>query len=68
MPDQRVKAPLSVSGAEVDLTVSESQPITAVPEASVDAIHLPVSRLVWAMVPLQRLTEMRPPEACWNRT
>jgi integrase len=43
--------------------VRESQPIKPVPDAFVDAIKPYVSRQVWAMVELQRLTAMRPGEA-----
>lgn len=48
--------------------VRESEPVKPVPEAFVDAIRPHVSRLVWAMVELQRLTGMRPQEVCLIRT
>ncbi len=40
--------------------VRESEPVRPVPEAAVDAVRPHVSRQVWAMVELQRLTAMRP--------
>ncbi len=40
----------------------ESEPIKPVPEEHVDAIRSHVSRQVWAMIELQRLTGMRPGE------
>ena len=46
----------------------ESEPVKPVPEAFVDAIRPHVSRQVWAMVELQRLTGMRPGEVCSMRT
>jgi integrase len=48
--------------------VRESKPVKPVPEAFVDAIRPHVSRQVWAMVELQRLTAMRPGEACIMRS
>lgn len=49
-------------------TARESPPVTAVPEAFVDAVRPYVSRQVWAMVQLQRLTAMRPGEVTGLRT
>lgn len=46
----------------------ESDPVTAVPDAHVDAVKSHVSRQVWAMIELQRLTGMRPGEVCAMRT
>ena len=46
----------------------ESEPVRPAPEASVDAIRPYVSRQVWAMVELQRLTGMRPGEVRQMRT
>jgi integrase len=40
----------------------ESEPVRPVPDALVDAIRPFVSRQVWAMIELQRLTGMRPGE------
>ena len=48
--------------------VRESEPVKPVPEAFVDAIRPHVSRQVWAMVQLQRLSGMRPQEVCMIRT
>jgi integrase len=48
--------------------VRESQPVKPVPDAFVDAVRPHVSRQVWAMVELQRLTGMRPGEVCSMRT
>jgi integrase len=48
--------------------VRESEPVKPVPDAFVDAIKPHVSRQVWAMVELQRLTGMRPGEVCSMRT
>jgi integrase len=47
--------------------IRESEPVRPVPEAFVDAIRPHVSRQVWAMVELQRLTGMRPGEVCIMR-
>jgi integrase len=47
--------------------VRESEPVKPVPDAFVDAIRPRVSRQVWAMVELQRLTGMRPQEVCLIR-
>ena len=44
--------------------VRESEPVRPVPDAFVDAIRPHVSRQVWAMVELQRLSGMRPGEVC----
>jgi hypothetical protein len=46
----------------------ETEPITPVPDASVDAIRPHVARQVWAMIELQRLTGMRPGEVVTMRT
>lgn len=46
----------------------ESKPVKPVPEAFVDAVNPFVSRQVWAMIELQRLTGMRPGEVCSMRT
>jgi integrase len=48
--------------------VRESEPVKPVPDAFVDAIEPHVSRQVWAMVELQRLSGMRPGEVCSMRT
>ncbi len=48
--------------------VRESEPVRPVPDAFVDAIRPHVSRQVWAMVELQRLSGMRPGEVCSMRT
>jgi integrase len=46
----------------------ESEPVKPVADALVDAIRPHVSRQVWAMVELQRLTGMRPGEVSIMRT
>jgi integrase len=48
--------------------VRESKPVKPVPEAFVEAIRPHVSRQVWAMVEIQRLTGMRPGEVTIMRT
>jgi integrase len=48
--------------------VRESEPVRPVPDAFVDAIRPHVTRQVWAMVELQRLTGMRPGEVCNMRS
>jgi integrase len=48
--------------------VRESDPVKPVPEAFVDAIRPHVSRQVWAMIQLQRLSGMRPGEVIIMRT
>jgi integrase len=48
--------------------VRESGPVKPVPEAFVDAIRPHVSRQVWAMIQLQRLSGMRPQEVCLIRS
>ncbi len=48
--------------------VRESEPVKPVPVAFVDAIKPYVSRQVWAMVELQRLSGMRPGEVCMMRS
>jgi integrase len=46
----------------------ESAPVRPVADDLVDAVRPFVSRQVWAMIELQRLTGMRPGEACIMRT
>jgi len=46
----------------------ESEPVKPVPDAFVDALESHVSRQVWAMIQLQRLTAMRPGEVTIMRT
>lgn len=46
----------------------ETDPVKPVADALVDAIRPHVSRQVWAMIELQRLTGMRPGEVCIMRT
>jgi integrase len=48
--------------------VRESEPVKQVPDAFIDAIRPYVSRQVWAMVQLQRLSGMRPGEVVIIRT
>jgi integrase len=48
--------------------VRESEPVKPVLDAFVDAIRPHVSRQVWTMVQLQRLSGMRPGEVCIMRT
>jgi integrase len=48
--------------------VRETEPVRPVPEAFVDAVRPYVSRRVWTMIELQRLTGMRPGEVCMMRT
>src|SRR5262249_2722551 len=48
--------------------VRESEPVKPVPDAFVDAIRPYVSRQVWTMIELQRLSGMRPQEVCSLRT
>jgi hypothetical protein len=48
--------------------VRESEPVTPVPDVFVDAVRPHVSRQVWAMIQLERLSGMRPGEACIMRT
>jgi integrase len=48
--------------------VRESEPVRPVPDAFVDAVRPFVSRQVWAMIELQRLTGMRPGEVVIMRT
>jgi integrase len=45
----------------------ETEPVQPVPEAFVDAVRPYVTPHVWAMIELQRLTGMRPGEACAMR-
>lgn len=45
----------------------EAEPVKPVPDAHVDAIQPFVSRQVWAMVEVQRITGMRPGEVCQMR-
>jgi integrase len=49
-------------------TARENPPVTAVPEPYVEAVRPFVSRQVWAMIELQRLTAMRPGEVTIMRT
>jgi len=59
----------TVSGLQKGRTEArESKPVKPVPEAFVDAIRPFVSRQVWTMVEMQRLTGMRPGEVCLMRT
>jgi integrase len=59
----------AVSGLRKGRTdVRESKPVRPVPDAFVDAVRPFVSRQVWAMIELQRLTGMRPGEVCIMRT
>jgi integrase len=46
----------------------ETEPVKPVPDANVDTVKPFVSRQVWAMIELQRLTGMRPGEVCQMRT
>jgi integrase len=46
----------------------ESEPVRPVADALVDAVRPFVSRQVWAMIELQRLTGARPGEVCSMRT
>ena len=46
----------------------ETEPVKPVPDSHVDAIEHHVSRQVWAMIQLQRLTGMRPGEVIIIRT
>jgi integrase len=46
----------------------ETQPVQPVPDAFVDAVEPHVSRQVWTMVQIQRLTGMRPGEVTIMRT
>jgi integrase len=46
----------------------ETEPVKPVPESFVDAVRPYVSRQVWAMIELQRLTAMRPGEVTTMRT
>jgi integrase len=48
--------------------VRESEPVKPVPDAFGDSIAPHVSRQVWTMVELQRLSGMRPGEVCSMRT
>jgi integrase len=48
--------------------VRESEPVRPVADALVDGIRPHVSRQLWAMIELQRLTGMRPGEVCSMRT
>jgi integrase len=48
--------------------VRESEPVRPVPDAFVDAVRPHVSRQVWTMIELQRLTGMRPGEVVLIRT
>ena len=46
----------------------ESEPVKPVPDAFVDAVRPYVSRQIWAMIELQRLTGMRPGEVVLMRS
>ena len=46
----------------------ETEPVKPVADALVDAIKPHVSRQIWAMIELQRLTGARPGEICMMRT
>jgi integrase len=60
---------LAVSGLRSGRAdVRESKPVKPVPDAFVDAIRPYVSRQVWGMVELQRLSGMKPGEVCAMRT
>jgi integrase len=48
--------------------VREGKPVKPVPDAHVEAIRRFVSRQVWTMIELQRLSGMRPGEVCQMRT
>ncbi|MFO0957083.1 MAG: site-specific integrase [Isosphaeraceae bacterium] len=48
--------------------VRESAPVRPVPDAFVEAVRPHVSRQVWAMIELQRLSGMRPGEVVMMRT
>jgi integrase len=48
--------------------VRESEPVRPVPDSFVEAVRPHVSRQVWAMIELQRLTGMRPGEVCIMRS
>jgi integrase len=48
--------------------VRETEPVRPVSDPAVDAVRPFVSRQVWAMIELQRLTGMRPGEVCGMRT
>jgi integrase len=48
--------------------VREGESVKPVPDGLVDAVKSYVSRQVWAMIELQRLTGMRPGEVCQMRT
>jgi hypothetical protein len=59
----------AVSGLSPGRTKArEASPVKPVPEASVDAVRPFVSRQVWAMIELQRLTGARPGEVVIMRT
>src|SRR5262249_11135074 len=59
----------AVAGLRMGRTKArETAPIKPVPEASVDAVRPHVSRQVWAMIELQRLTGARPGEVVIMRT
>jgi integrase len=59
----------AVAGLERGRTAArESSPVRPVPEADVEAIRPHVSRQVWAMIELQRLTGMRSVEVTIMRT
>lgn len=47
---------------------AESQPVMPVSDAAIEAVRLHVSRQVWAMIQLQRVTGMRPGEVTVMRS
>ncbi len=59
----------AVAGLKAGRTeAKESLPVKPVPDACVEAIRPHVSRQIWAMVELQRLTGMRSGEVTTMRT
>jgi integrase len=63
---QGLKAVQGIRPGRAD--VREAPPVRPVPDALVDAVRPFVSRQVWAMIELQRLTGMRPGEVVIMRT
>jgi integrase len=56
---------MTVAGLRVGRTrAPEPEPVRPVSDAAVDAVRPFVNRYLWAMIELQRLTGMRPGEAC----
>lgn len=65
LPPHQYQGLLAVEGLRQGHgSVRESAPVRPVPDAAVDAVRPYVSRQVWAMIELQRLTGMRPGEVC----